>query len=1271
MDGFNVKFETIKKKYLSGSAGEDFKNFVMLADLLPKMDPNLDLYRDSTPFGRGDTVELAEGEQLNISATAVNNSKDIELDPKLKAQFYWNAVGLETQKGKTFKFKAGKESSFYTVNVDLRVPFNNREYTIARADFKISTKPKEDSTKTNKISIKAPKEVLVTDLFDAEAIIPSALNNKMKGSYWSPSNCGTTQNATSGKLQFTNPRLEKPYKTTISFNAQDENKNTFASAQVEVLVKPAFFSGSASDVWKGGGNSSGFGIERQLAIRKRMENGGEINSATVSGTANIGWDLTSDFKTSADIEKKLKQDQADRKDFVITSVDIAGFKGFALEQQQPLYGFRGSGYVDAGRPDATMGGYGYAIKGCLVIKFSYSSNGSGFMLGEGTGRGDPAGAWWNDTAFIMSQTRAAATEAKSVLLGLTLAADSTLATTPYKGPKLDGSDLPSVKLAISPDNKKLKKGDVVNVRAVIENEENAEKPLQFTWTGEHTGSGQNVKFTANKEGKQTLTVAVSGVGAASVEFEVIVSTQKPTTNPNSTGETTSKISLSTAKLTEAKTLIKKGMLDEAIVSVDESVKLNPKNTEATKLSKKWKKERTTINTQLSKVKTLTEQGKFDEAEKQLLVAQNLHILYKPVFDADSELKAKRSKNDSAVTEGLGQVRLANEARNFKKALELISEIRRNYKLNSFAVSELKRYEDWAQTHETEKDRQRAIMLAGEAKFNAYDYEGAIKDFDVMWVNHYVYWGMSDPEPKKYGDLRNEAVRRRDYINKLMSEISTVANDKSFDKKIIENALANIDQVLQLQPTNTQAQEYKTFLTDRLGRGEKGAKHDEALNKGTEFYNAQKYNDAIKEYDKAIKADSKSSEAYRGRAMAKRENGDLKGSLKDYDKSIELNPNNSYAFLGRGAVRDKLGDTNGALSDFTRGIELDPTNPRGYESRGGHKTNQQDYQGALGDFDKVVTLEPTNSYAYNNRGYVKEQLGDIKGALKDYEKAVALDSSNELAKNNSAKLKEKLADAAKVVNQPVQPETPKSTNTDLSSWSGEWNTNDNGNKLYLTQTGNRVSGTYPFDEGRIEGRIVGNKLIGTWSEFPTYQPNRDAGDIEFTMSADGKSFTGRWRYGSNEEWRTNVWNGTRANTTPVNKPTQAKTIPTDKEVEIFTSMNIYGVNSKPTAQTTFTITKPHVITYIFTYHWNSASGTRQPGYIGIHNSKGETFKPWKATGTPGQGGVPNAGWETFPNIVLPAGTYTIVDSDPATWSQNAQSGGRGMAIVKGYPTSGKP
>lgn len=92
-----------------------------------------------------------------------------------------------------------------------------------------------------------------------------------------------------------------------------------------------------------------------------------------------------------------------------------------------------------------------------------------------------------------------------------------------------------------------------------------------------------------------------------------------------------------------------------------------------------------------------------------------------------------------------------------------------------------------------------------------------------------------------------------------------------------------------------------------------------------------------------------------------------------------------------------------------------------------------------------------------------------------------------------------------------------------SWAGNWNTYF-GN-MTLTQSGNEVVGTYEADNGRINGTVIGNRLVGTWSDAPVYSPPTQAGDIEFNLSQDCNSFSGRWRYGSEGNW-TNNWSGTR-------------------------------------------------------------------------------------------------------------------------------------------------
>jgi hypothetical protein len=109
-------------------------------------------------------------------------------------------------------------------------------------------------------------------------------------------------------------------------------------------------------------------------------------------------------------------------------------------------------------------------------------------------------------------------------------------------------------------------------------------------------------------------------------------------------------------------------------------------------------------------------------------------------------------------------------------------------------------------------------------------------------------------------------------------------------------------------------------------------------------------------------------------------------------------------------------------------------------------------------------------------------------------------------------------------------------------------------------------------------------------------------------------------------------------------------------------SIAGVSNGPTAPSVVELPAAR-ITALVTYHWNGARGAT-PGTIGLRAADGTTYGPYPATGSPGQGGVPNAYWTAVVDVRVPAGSYTVVDSDPATWAWASDTGGRGMVTVHG-------
>ncbi len=93
----------------------------------------------------------------------------------------------------------------------------------------------------------------------------------------------------------------------------------------------------------------------------------------------------------------------------------------------------------------------------------------------------------------------------------------------------------------------------------------------------------------------------------------------------------------------------------------------------------------------------------------------------------------------------------------------------------------------------------------------------------------------------------------------------------------------------------------------------------------------------------------------------------------------------------------------------------------------------------------------------------------------------------------------------------------------TGWAGTWDTS--WGTMVLSQTGDSVSGTYTWDSGHIEGSVTGNVFSGLWSEAPSYNLPDDAGTVVLTLSPDGNSITGNWRYGLSGDWD-GSWTGTR-------------------------------------------------------------------------------------------------------------------------------------------------
>jgi hypothetical protein len=134
---------------------------------------------------------------------------------------------------------------------------------------------------------------------------------------------------------------------------------------------------------------------------------------------------------------------------------------------------------------------------------------------------------------------------------------------------------------------------------------------------------------------------------------------------------------------------------------------------------------------------------------------------------------------------------------------------------------------------------------------------------------------------------------------------------------------------------------------------------------------------------------------------------------------------------------------------------------------------------------------------------------------------------------------------------------------------------------------------------------------------------------------------------------------------VDETSTTEYVPGSGPILISMNGNADGVFPGGTAPT-FELTTAVLVTKLEDYHY-MIGGLSRVGTITIRAEDGTTYGPFQTVGSPGQGGVANAYWTAYPdNLVLPAGRYTIIDSDPSTFSQNEGSAGVGMYGLWGIP-----
>ena len=109
------------------------------------------------------------------------------------------------------------------------------------------------------------------------------------------------------------------------------------------------------------------------------------------------------------------------------------------------------------------------------------------------------------------------------------------------------------------------------------------------------------------------------------------------------------------------------------------------------------------------------------------------------------------------------------------------------------------------------------------------------------------------------------------------------------------------------------------------------KSDDFLRSGISNERQHKFEDALSDFDNAIRLDTNNARAYLGRALIACKTGFIKPVDDDLSKYIQLTAHDmAIAYIGRGLTKFLLHDFRASVDDLDKAIVVDPSEIQGYE-----------------------------------------------------------------------------------------------------------------------------------------------------------------------------------------------------------------------------------------------------------------------------------------------------------------------------------------------------
>jgi tetratricopeptide (TPR) repeat protein len=169
--------------------------------------------------------------------------------------------------------------------------------------------------------------------------------------------------------------------------------------------------------------------------------------------------------------------------------------------------------------------------------------------------------------------------------------------------------------------------------------------------------------------------------------------------------------------------------------------------------------------------------------------------------------------------------------------------------------------------------------------------------------------------------------------------------------------------------------------------------------GTAFFNQGKMDEAINQYQEAIRLQPSYADPYYNLGNALVKNGQTAEAISQFQQYIHLNPKDAGAHYNLATAFYNEGQMDETISQYREAIRLKPDYAEAHNNLGIALGRTGQLGEAIKQFREVIRLKPDFAKVHNNLGIALLNTGQMDEAIKQFHEAIHFDPRNTSAYNN--------------------------------------------------------------------------------------------------------------------------------------------------------------------------------------------------------------------------------------------------------------------------------